>query len=410
VAYELVLVVFLVTYVLLAVGRVPGLKTDRAGIALLGAAAVLALGLLSFERAFSAEVMDYKTLVLLFGLMVVVGAVRLGGVFARLERLLRFARSPHALLASTIALAGLLSAFLVNDIICVAFTPVLLAECRRRGYDPLPHLLGLATGSNIGSAAAITGNPQNMYIGANSGIDYLRFLLKLGPPALLSLGVAFVLLAWLHRQRLRRLVASSAHVASPQLPPLQAGPVLWACLAVLGFFVLPSAALPIVALGAAALCFLRRGSPRELLNEVDGSLLLLFAGLFIVVGAFREQVLPHWGIPSWSWLQNDPLYALSGLSALLSNLVSNVPAVMLFREVIDAMPAAQRETAWLALSLSSTLAGNLTLLGSIANLIVAEGARREGVEISFLAYAQFGVPLTLLTLAIGIGWLALLPY
>ncbi|MFQ3593932.1 MAG: SLC13 family permease, partial [Gemmataceae bacterium] len=192
-AYALVLVVFVVTYVLLALGRIPGLKTDRAGIALLGAASVLGLGLLSFEQAFSAQVMDYKTLVLLFGLMIVVGAVRLGGLFARAERLLRIARTPMALLAGTIMLAGVLSAFLVNDIICVAFTPLLLAECRRRGYDPLPHLLGLATGSNIGSAAAITGNPQNMYIGANSGIGYLRFLIKLGPPALLSLLVAFLL-------------------------------------------------------------------------------------------------------------------------------------------------------------------------------------------------------------------------
>ncbi|MFQ3651967.1 MAG: anion transporter [Gemmataceae bacterium] len=409
-AYALVLVVFVVTYVLLALGRIPGLKTDRAGIALLGAASVLGLGLLSFEQAFSAQVMDYKTLVLLFGLMIVVGAVRLGGLFARAERLLRIARTPMALLAGTIMLAGVLSAFLVNDIICVAFTPLLLAECRRRGYDPLPHLLGLATGSNIGSAAAITGNPQNMYIGANSGIGYLRFLIKLGPPALLSLLVAFLLLAWLHRDRLRRLVATSTRVEALELPPLHSGPLVLAAVAVAGFFVLPSSALPIVALVAAALSFLRRSSPRKLLEEVDGSLLLLFAGLFIVVGAFRQQVLPYWSIESWTWLQRDPLFALSGLSVLLSNLVSNVPAVMLFRDLIETMPESQRETAWLALSLSSTLAGNLTLLGSIANLIVAEGARREGVEITFLEYAKVGVPLTLMTLVIGIGWLALLPY
>lgn len=409
-AYHLTLAIFIVTYVLLAVGRIPGLKTDRAGIALLGAASLLASGLLSFDQAFSAAVMDYKTLVLLFGLMVVVGAVRLGGLFDRAQRLLRVASSAHALLAGVLVLAGVLSAFLVNDIICVAFTPLLLAECRRRGYDPLPHLLGLATGSNIGSAASITGNPQNMYIGANSGIDYLRFLLKLGPPAILSLGAAFLLLAWLHRDRLRRRMATSLEIQPLELPPLASGPLILATLAVVGFFVVPSSLLPVVALVAAALCFLRRGSPRELLGEVDGGLLLLFAALFIVVGAFRVQVLPAWGIESWTWLRDDPLFALSGLSVLLSNLVSNVPAVMLFREVIQAMPPAQQETAWLALSLSSTLAGNLTLLGSIANLIVAEGARREGVEISFVEYARVGVPLTILTLAIGLGWLAGVAY
>lgn len=407
--HSLTLAIFGFTYFFLAIGRIPGLKTDRAGIALLGAAVVLACGLIEFDHAFSAEVMDYKTLSLLFGLMVLVGRLRLGGLIEQAALGLRAARSPHALLGVIIVVGGVLSAFLVNDIVCVAFTPLVLAECRRRGYDPLPHLIGLATGANIGSAATITGNPQNMYIGVHSGINYGKFLSTLGPPALLSLGVTFFLVSLIYRNRLKKLTATCSTVAPLSAPPLPWWPLCIALLAILAFFWVRESGLAIVALGAAALAFVSRSTPPgKLLAQVDGGLLLLFAGLFIVVGTFRVQVLPHWAIDSWPWLRNDPLYALSALSVLLSNLVSNVPAVMLFREVITAMPAAQQETAWLALALSSTLAGNLTLLGSIANLIVAEGARREGVEVSFGEYARVGVPLTLLTLAIGIGWLALI--
>lgn len=405
------LVVFGLTYLFLAIGKVPGLRTDRAGIALIGAASMLCVGLVGFDEAFSPMFLDYKVIVLLFGLMVLVGVLRLEGLFERLESLLDVGSS-RRLLALTIGLGGALSAFLVNDIICVAFTPLVLGQCRRRGYNPLPHLIGLAMASNLGSAAAITGNPQNMYIGINSGISYLRFMAKLGPVAVLSLGLAYLLITWIYGNQLagQGLTPEASDENKRILRSIPVMPTLIAVVAVLLFFSLPTTALPLVALGAAAVSTMSRTPPGKLFAQVDWPLLVLFAGLFIVVGGFRKHVLPIWGVTEWAWLRDEPLLALSGLSVVLSNLVSNVPAVMLFKDVIAAMPEDRRETAWLALSLSSTLAGNLTVLGSVANLIVVEGARREGVNVSFMQYARVGVPLTLLTLVIGIGWLALMRY
>lgn len=409
------LVLFVLTYVALAAGRVPGLRISRPGIALVGAAALLVAGQLSFDEAFSQGTIKYETLALLFGLMVVVGMLRLSGAFARLlawcaDRL----SSPHALLAVVIATSGLLSAFLVNDIVCLALPPLVLGVCRRLGYDPLPHLMAVATASNIGSCGTITGNPQNIYIGAESKISYLRFAAKLMPVALVGLMAAYLVLSWIYRDRLglalppvvRRIAppASRAHAA------LQWKASLTALAAVVLFFALPVSYLPVVALGAAAFLMLGRVSPEKAFRAVDWALLVMFAGLFIVVRAFNFHVVSRLDVTDWGWLLHSPVLLLSGISAALSNVVSNVPAVMLFPPVVAGMAPDLRETAWLALAMSSTLAGNLTVLGSIANLIVVEEARREGVEISFFEYAKAGVPLTLLTLAVGVAWLALVPY
>lgn len=431
--FWITLALFTLTYVFLAVGRVPGLRMDRAGIALVGATAMLLAGQLSFDVAFSPAVIDYRSLVLLFGLMVVVGVLRLVGVFERLTAWwLRGVASPHALLAVTIGLSGTLSAFLVNDVVCLAFTPLLLAQCRRLGLDPVPHLIGLAMAANLGSAGAITGNPQNMYIGTSSGISYLRFTARLMPVAVLGMVVAYFLIAWVYRRRLAAPLApvpEEASTATPApLPPLPHGEgeadrvsvprfggerskaVAVTLATIVAFFVVPSEHLPLVALTAAAVCFVGRVPPVKIYQQIDWPLLVLFAGLFILVGAFRRNVLPVWGVTEWAWLRDDPVGALSLVSAGLSNVVSNVPAVMLFRDVIEAMPATARETAWLALAMSSTFAGNLTVLGSVANLIVVEAARRDGVEVSFVEHLKVGVPLTVLTLALGILWLTWVRY
>ena len=159
--------------------------------------------------------------------------------------------------------------------------------------------------------------------------------------------------------------------------------------AVILFFVLPSQYLPIIALGAAAFLLVGRiVHPEKIYRQIDWSLLVMFAGLFVVVHAFQMHVVARWGIEGWTWLLNHPVDLLSGVSAALSNLVSNVPAVLLFEPVMKAMPSASQETAWLALAMSSTLAGNLTVLGSVANLIVVENARREGVHDVVLGVLQ----------------------
>jgi Na+/H+ antiporter NhaD/arsenite permease-like protein len=421
---------FVLTYAGLALGKVPGLRMDRAGIALVGATLMLVAGILTLQEAISPQSIDYETLILLLGMMVVVGCLRLSGFFRLLAHwCLDRIETPKGLLAVTIVLSGVLSAFLVNDIVCLALTPLVLHLARRLRFNPLPHLIGLATASNIGSTGTITGNPQNMIIGIHSHISYLRFATRLFPVALLGLALNYVVVAFIYRRLLKppKIVDVTGPIPRgvPPSPPqgwggrggrrahqwLLGKSVLAASVAVVLFFALPSQCLPLIALGAAAFLLVGRiVRPEKIYQQIDWSLLVMFAGLFVVVHAFRLHVVERWGIDDWSWLLNHPVDLLSGASAALSNLVSNVPAVLLFEPVMQAMPATSQETAWLALAMSSTFAGNLTVLGSVANLIVVENARREGVSISFWEYCKVGVPLTLLTLALGIVWLKFVAY
>jgi Na+/H+ antiporter NhaD/arsenite permease-like protein len=414
---------FVLTYLGLALGKVPGLHMDRAGIALVGATLMLVTGMVTFEQAVAPDSIDYKTLFLLFGMMVVVGFLRLSGFFQRMTAwALRRISTPLGLLAVTITLSGVLSAFLINDIVCLALTPLVLHLARRLRFDPVPHLIALATAANIGSTGTITGNPQNIYIGAHSGIPYLRFALRLLPVAALGLILTFVVVAFVCRRRLLAPppqggagpenkggeaaaldLAEDKPADSPGHRRLQRKSVAIGLVTVLLFFTgLP---LELIALGAAAVMLVGRVKPAKVYRQIDWSLLVMFTGLFIVVHAFQLHVVGHWDIERWNWLLNRPVDVLSLVSAGLSNVVSNVPAVLLMEPVLKAVPEAGRETAWLALAMSSTLAGNLTVLGSVANLIVVENARREGVTVSFWEYCKVGVPLTMLTLALGIAWL-----
>jgi Na+/H+ antiporter NhaD/arsenite permease-like protein len=405
----LVSTIFIVTYLALALGRIPGLRIDRAGIALVGAAAMLACGVLSMREA--AKAVDYETLVLLFGMMAVVGYLRLAGFFSLATEWIagRFS-GPFSLLAVTIALSGGLSAFLVNDVVCVALTPLVLHLCQRLKRPPIPYLVGLATASNVGSVATITGNPQNIIIGSLSQISYLRFAARLAPLALIGLVINFAIVALVYRTVLRESgPAERVDEDTPQIRIFR--PLLIKSIAVTAITVgLFFAGQPIalVALVAAGVLMLDRIRPDRVYRSIDWPLLVMFAGLFVVVRAFEVTVVHTWRLEEWRALLDSPVVMLSGLSVVLSNLVSNVPAVLLFKPLMEVMP--QKELAWLALSMSSTLAGNLTILGSVANLIVVENARRAGTELGFAEYLKVGVPLTALTTLVGIAWLSLVHY
>ncbi len=414
-AFRVTWLVFALTYAGLAWGKVPGLRTDRAGIAWAGAAVVLATGLLGFDKAVAS--IDFATLALLLGMMVLVGALRISGFFSRLAGwALARVRGPAGLLAATMALAGVLSAFLVNDVVCLALTPLVLHLARRLRLDPKPHLVGLALASNIGSVATLTGNPQNMIVGSLSRISYLRFAAKLAPVAASGLVVGFLVTAWVFRASLRTRLTEEPrwpdYAPLPEGEPPDAGLLLKGLAVTLGAVALffAGAPLEVVALGAAAIMLLGRLKPEAVYREVDWGLLVMFAGLFVVVRSFEVHVVRAWGLDGCEWLANDPVGHLSLVTAALSNLVSNVPAVLLFPRVIAAMPAGQQEVAWLAVAMSSTLAGNLTVLGSVANLIVLEGARREGTKVTLMEYCKAGIPVTLLTLALGVAWLWLARY
>ena len=408
------LIVFTLTYAALAVGKVPRLRIDRAGIAFVGAALMLILRVLTIRQATSPESVDYETLLLLLGMMVVVGYLRMSGFFIRVGHLaLDRIKTPRGLLAATIVLSGILSAFLVNDIVCLALTPLVLHLARKRHCNPVPHLIGLATAANIGSTGTITGNPQNMIIGVQSAIPYLHFALRLMPVALLGLVIDFAVISILYRQALSPNATNE--VTGPELedrPPhgravrrLLRKSVFAALVSVVLFFCGLNIAL--VAIGAAGFLMLNRLHPQRIYREIDWTLILMFIGLFMVVHAFQVHVVSGWGVEKWDWILAHPIDRLSIAAAALSNVVSNVPAVLLFEPVMHAMPEASRNQAWLALAMSSTFAGNLTILGSVANLIVVENARREGVNVGFWEYCKVGIPVTLLTLALGIAWLML---
>jgi Na+/H+ antiporter NhaD/arsenite permease-like protein len=405
----LVTTVFGLTYFGLALGEIPGLRIDRAGIALVGAAAMLAGGVVSMHDA--ARAVDYQTIVLLFGMMVVVSYLRMAGFFAiATERIAaRFSR-PLTLLAVTIAISGVLSAFLVNDVVCVALTPLVLHLCQRLRRPPIPYLVGLATASNIGSVATITGNPQNIIIGSLSQISYLRFSARLAPVAMIGLLLNFAVVALVYRGALGSTADDPDAVGETLRPRVHRALLIKSVTVTLATVALFFAGEPIavVALVAAGVLLLSRVRPEKVFRSVDWPLLVMFAGLFVVVHAFEVNVVTTWGLERWDGLLQSPIVLVSGLSLFLSNLVSNVPAVLLFKPLMELM--VQKEQAWLALAMSSTLAGNLTVLGSVANLIVVENARRAGTDLSFVEYLKVGVPLTLLTTLVGMAWLGLVCY
>lgn len=405
----LVSTLFGLTYLMLAIGRVPGLKTDRAGISLIGAAAMLACGAIDMNEA--AQAVDYKTIVLLFGMMVVVGVLKLSGFFTLAnEHLAARFSGPRTLLGVIIALSGLLSAFLVNDVVCLAMTPLTLALCQRLNRPPIPYLVGLATASNIGSVATITGNPQNMIVGSLSHLSYLRFSARLAPIAVAGLFLNYAIVALVYRKTLGETASDPGWLGQAPQPRVHAALLvksLAVTLIMVGAF-FAGQPIALVALTAAGFLMLDRLRPEKIYQSIDWPLLIMFAGLFVVVRAFETHVVHTWRLDQWHALRDSPVVLISVLSVGLSNLVSNVPAVLLFKPLIEASPL--QEQAWLALAMSSTLAGNLTLLGSVANLIVVEIARRAGTKLSFLEYLKVGAPLTLLTTLAGVAWLALTHY
>ena len=401
-------ILFSLTYIGLAYGRIPGLQTDRTGIAVIGMAVMLATGLISMKEASTA--VDHQTLALLFGMMVLVAHLQVAGFFQLgAELILRCRPGPFSLLAMTMGLSGALSAFLVNDVVCVSLTPLIIDVCRRIRCNAVPHLIGLAVASNVGSVATITGNPQNMIIGSLSEISYLRFAMRLTPIALIGMGISYLVVAAVYRRTLSQHPESIPAEESPAIELdhrlLNKGMLVTVGVIILFFSGLP---ISVIALGAAAIMLAGRVSPEKIYRLIDWPLLVMFTGLFVVVHVFDHHVVSTWSPEKWSLLTRWPVAAISGLSVVLSNLVSNVPAVLLFKPIIAAMP--EQEAAWLALAMSSTLAGNLTLLGSVANLIVVENARRAGTEISFLEYLKVGVPVTVLTTLVGIAWLQWVVY
>ncbi|MGH7781646.1 MAG: SLC13 family permease [Candidatus Binataceae bacterium] len=393
------LAIFALTYFVIAVGKLPFLRIDRTGAALAGALAMVAAGVLSESAAVNA--VDFHTIVLLLGMMIVVANLRLSGAFQLFTRaLLDRAETGYGLLAMTVAAAGVLAAFFINDVVCLALTPLLIDATEIIGAEPLPFLLALATASNIGSAATITGNPQNMIVAGFAHLGYTQFAVHLAPSAILGLVIDFAILAIVYRRSLGRLHRKPD--AEKLAPPLANRSLMIKSLAVaiiaLGLFV---AGYPthLVAMGAGVvLLFTRQIKPARVYELIDWTMLAMFTGLFIVVAGFQTTGLQD-DLIGWAGTQAlTNSFTLSAVVALLSNLVSNVPAVLLFRPLYPLL-GGTRQIA-LVIAGASTMAGNLTILGSMANLIVVEQARARGVEISFGEYLRAGLPIAIVTLVL----------
>ncbi len=394
--------IFAASYLALAIGRVPGLAIDRAGAALVGACLMVASGALSLEDAYKA--IDLDTLTLLLGMMIVVANLRLSGFFARASAwVMRRAHHPLVLLAAVTAIAGVFSAFLVNDAICLVLAPLVLELTLSLRRNPVPYLLAVAMASNVGSTATITGNPQNMMIGSFSHIPYAQFAGSLAPVALIGLVLTVVLITLLHRDEFAggaRLIAETPSARIHRVLALRAL-VATAVLVALFFSGQPPAKAAIIIGGL--LLLTRRVRSERVYAEIDWSLLLMFAGLFIIVAGAEHALLSGDTIAAVGRLHLVRVPVLSAVTAILSNLVSNVPAVLVLRPFID--PLHDHNTAWLTVAMASTLAGNFTILGSIANLIVVQRAAASRVEISFWDHFRVGAPLTIITLVIGTLWL-----
>jgi len=383
-------------------GEIPGLALDRTGVALLGALVLVASERVTPAAAWAA--VDVPTLALLFGLMVVSAQLRLGGFYAWVTRRIVSAEvAPAVLLAAVVGAAGALSAVLANDIVCLAVTPLLVEGCLRRKLDPLPFLLALACAANVGSAATLIGNPQNMLIGQTLRLSFAGFLADALVPAILGLAAVWLLI----RLAVRGRWASEREAPTVDTPPFDAwqtakGLAILALL-VLGFLFAPVPREVLALGGAAILLMSRRMASRDLIGLVDWHLLVLFIGLFVVIAGVTRAGLDARFFELLRPIGIDSLAGLTFVGATLSNVISNVPAVMLFTSMVPRLP--DPRTSWLALAMSTTLAGNLTILGSIANLIVIEGARKRGVRIPFVTHLAIGVPVTIVTLIAGTWWL-----
>jgi Na+/H+ antiporter NhaD/arsenite permease-like protein len=394
--------IFAGSYFVFALGKFPWMKIDRPGAAIIGAVLMVAFRIVGTQEALQS--IDFATIVLLFSMMVVVANLRVGGFFERIAEWIVERLHPNHLLPTVIFTCGVLSAFLVNDIVCLVMTPFVLHMARRLDVAPIPYLVAVATASNIGSVATITGNPQNMLIGSLSGISYLDFIAHLGPIAAAGLFVNWAVIYWLCLRGAGDRVPVAQVLSAPefQYEPMRKKPVVVLVIVLAGFLAgVPPAMM--AAVGAALLLITRTVEPRRVYDEIDWGLLVFFVGLFIIVaGAHRAGLTERLLEPVAAWdLHRVPIFV--SVTAILSNLVSNVPAVMLLRTVVASFPDPQ--AGWLVLAMASTLAGNLTITGSVANIIVVERASAEGVTLGFWEYFRIGLPVTIATLALGSVWL-----
>lgn len=406
--YYIALIIFIITYSGIIFTRLPWVNVDRPSAAYFGAVAMIVTGVLNFEEAIHA--IDFNTIALLLGMMIVIATLELDGFFALIaQKTIAFSKTPLQLLWIITFTTGIASAFLVNDAVVLMFTPIIISICRSAQLDPKPYLIAEILASNVGSAMTITGNPQNMLIGIYSGIPYLNFFLHLLPVSIIGMIVIVLCIKRIYSQTFetqQQLNYSQNEYEYNLTSMIFSVPIF---ILITFFFLLHHVldiSIPIIALvGSSLILLLGKIKPSKIIKEIDWVLLLFFASLFIVVrGAEKAGILSLFVHFSRF---NDSLHSITILhvvSLVFSQIVSNVPFVILLGPTLQ---AANSKLLWLALASSSTLAGNATIIGAMANLIVLESAAKSGVKISFMEFLKPGMVVTIITLLLSIAVLYL---
>ena len=396
----LILVAVLVIFTL---GKSPIFRVDRAGAAIIGAVATIGTGVMSFKEA--TDAVDFKTIIILFSMMIIVANLKLAGFFEWVgEAVCQRVNSKKQLLFATIISSGIMSALAINDIICLLFTPVVMLVCRKFQCNPLPHLLGVAMASNIGSAATLLGNPQNILVGSLSGMSFISYFAAACPVAVMGLITAYVAISYHYQQDLEGslIVPATSHVTIHMYLIIKS--LVMLVLVVLAYMIGYDLAL-VSCLGGASLLVTRRVKPNKVYSSVDFNLLVIFIGLFIIVAGVESSGLMTFVFNHVAVSGFNSMGLFAAVTLIISNVVSNVPAVLLMKFFI---PLENAEHWWKALALFSTLAGNLTISGSIANLIVVEIAKRDHINVNAWDYFKVGFPLTVVTIIFGVMWLSYL--
>jgi len=398
------LIIFLATYAGLAIGRVPGLGLDRTGFAVLGGAAMVAFTPLSLQDAQAA--VHAETIAVLFGMMMLSAQFRLSGLYGAIATRFLKGVSGGRLLVMVLVLSAGLSAVLTNDVVCFALAPLLCGVLLEQRRNPLPYLIALALASNIGSALTPIGNPQNIYIAQKMGLAFGPFVVACAVPVVVSLGLCW----WILRRRVAvggEFVPTVDVGATPEAMPrpylrFEAGKAMVLAVVALGLFLVPSIPAAYTALAIAGVVLLsRRMRSHDMLALVDWQLLAMFVGIFVVSKGIEVSGWTAWAATQLRDANFDLASpaVLAPVIAVLSNVVSNVPAVVM----VEPYVGTDADTGHL-LALASTFAGNAIIVGSIANIIVAQQAKRFGIDMSFRAHATIGVPVTLASLLVAVLW------
>ncbi|HHE6470353.1 TPA: SLC13 family permease [Providencia rettgeri] len=405
----LTVIVFLLVYIAMGFGKLPGFKVDRTGAAVIGALAMMAIGSITPPHAWNA--IDYRTIGMLFGLMVVSASFVVSGFYSwTANRVAMLKVSPPTLLAVLILVGGFLSALLTNDVVVVAMTPLLVSISLSRGLNPIPFLLGFCFAANNGAAGSLIGSPQNMIAAQGLDISFVGLLQASAVPALLSLPLTWLVLVWLYRHRWY-LTKENTLAASPQTTQetlnvwetAKAGVITFA---VIIAFIVTDIPKELIALTAAGFLLLNRSiASSDMLKLVDGNLLLLIMGLFVVNAAFAATGLPQQlltDLRSYGVDLNNPL-ALFLVTGVLSTIVGNNPSVMLLVPFLT--PEGNADSLGAALVLGSGFSSNLLVFGSLAGIIVVEQSAAYGVKISFGEFSKSGGVVALLCMLLAAAWI-----